>query len=82
MIFDTKKPVFQLACQVYAEFFAGLSSTDFFRVNDKGVLPRFNGILCHDHWKPYYQYTSCLHALRNVHHLRKLERAYGQDNQL
>ena len=26
-------------------------------MNEKGVLPLFNGILCHDHWKPYYQYT-------------------------
>ena len=50
-------------------------------MNDKGVLPQFNGILCHDHWKPYYQYTSCLHALCNAHHLRELERAYEQDNQ-
>ena len=50
-------------------------------MNDKGVLPQFNGILCHDHWKPYYQYTSCVHALCNAHHLRELERAYEQDNQ-
>jgi len=50
-------------------------------MNAKGVLPLFKGILCHDHWKPYYQYTSCLHALCNAHHLRELERAYEQDNQ-
>jgi transposase len=50
-------------------------------MNDKGVLSQFNGVLCHDHWKPYYQYTACLHALCNAHHLRELERAYEQDNQ-
>ncbi|MFA5824271.1 MAG: IS66 family transposase [Thermodesulfovibrionales bacterium] len=47
----------------------------------KGVLPLFEGILCHDHWKPYYHYTGCLHALCNAHHLRELERAYEQDGQ-
>ena len=50
-------------------------------MNEKGVLPRFKGILCHDHWKPYYQYTDCQHALCNAHHLRELERAYEQDGQ-
>lgn len=50
-------------------------------MNEKGVLPRFKGVLCHDHWKPYYQYTGCKHALCNAHHLRELERAHEQDGQ-
>ncbi|MHB1426655.1 MAG: IS66 family transposase [Gemmataceae bacterium] len=45
-----------------------------------GVLKKFKGILCHDHWKPYFVF-GCLHALCNAHHLRELERAWEQDNQ-
>lgn len=45
-----------------------------------GILPGFQGILCHDHWKPYYRFD-CLHALCNAHHLRELERAWEQDAQ-
>ena len=45
---------------------------------DMGVLPRFKGTLCHDHWKPYYKFE-CTHALCNAHHLRELTRAWEQD---
>ena len=45
-----------------------------------GVLPRFKGILCHDHWKPYFKYD-CTHILCNAHHLRELTRAWVQDGQ-
>lgn len=45
-----------------------------------GILEFFQGILCHDHWKPYFQFN-CLHALCNAHHLRELERAWEQDDQ-
>jgi len=45
-----------------------------------GVLQHFQGILCHDHWKPYFQFH-CQHALCNAHHLRELERAWEQDGQ-
>lgn len=45
-----------------------------------GVLKDFYGTLCHDHWKPYFNFP-CLHALCNAHHLRELERAWEQDNQ-
>jgi len=50
-------------------------------MDDMGVLPHFSGTLCHDHWKPYYRYTGCTHALCNAHHLRELERAWEQDGQ-
>ncbi len=46
-----------------------------------GILPHFNGVMCHDHWKPYYRYN-CLHSLCNAHHLRELTRANEQDGQV
>ena len=45
-----------------------------------GILPHYKGILCHDHWKPYYTYD-CVHSLCNAHHLRELQRAWEQDEQ-
>ena len=48
--------------------------------NEIGILPLYKGIICHDHWKPYYQYAG-LHSLCNAHHLRELERAHEQDGQ-
>jgi transposase len=49
-------------------------------MDEMGILPKYDGILCHDHWKPYYRYD-CTHALCNAHHLRELECAYEQDKQ-
>jgi transposase len=49
-------------------------------MDEIGVLPRFTGTLCHDHWKPYYRY-GCTHALCNAPHLRELTRAWEQDGQ-
>lgn len=49
-------------------------------LDEIGILPAFYGILCHDHWKPYFQYGSS-HSLCNAHHLRELERAWEQDRQ-
>jgi len=37
------------------------------------ILPHFRGASVHDHWKPYYRYKECLHALCNSHHLRELK---------
>jgi transposase len=50
-------------------------------MNEADILPHFKGVLCHDHWKPYYRFDGCKHALCNAHHLRELTRAYEQDNQ-
>ena len=49
-------------------------------LDEMGILPNYQGILCHDHWKPYFHYGQA-HALCNAHHLRELERAWEQDGQ-
>ncbi len=49
-------------------------------MDEIGIIPRFGGILCHDHWKPYFTYD-CTHSLCNAHYLRELERAWEQDSQ-
>ncbi|MBC8301620.1 MAG: IS66 family transposase [Pelagibacterales bacterium] len=46
-------------------------------IDDIGIISKFSGILCHDHWKPYYNYN-CTHALCNAHHLRELENVIDQ----
>ncbi|NGZ27943.1 MAG: IS66 family transposase [Magnetococcales bacterium] len=49
-------------------------------MDDMGVLPLFQGTLCHDHWSPYFKYGGS-HALCNAHHLRELEWAAEQEKQ-
>jgi transposase len=49
-------------------------------MDEMSILPVYKGIMCHDHWKPYFKYGGA-HALCNAHHLRELERAVEQDKQ-
>jgi transposase len=49
-------------------------------IDEIGIIPAFNGVLCHDHWKPYFKYD-CAHSLCNAHHLRELTFAFEEDGQ-
>jgi transposase len=42
-------------------------------MDEAGILGEFRGTVVHDHWKPYFTYDECEHALCNAHHLRELQ---------
>lgn len=37
-----------------------------------GILPAFNGVAVHDHWKPYFRFGQVVHGLCGAHLLREL----------
>ena len=50
-------------------------------MDDAGMLGAFSGTAVHDHWKPYFRYDGCGHALCNAHHLRErqcIDKPYQQ----
>ena len=42
-------------------------------MDEFGILPQCKNWLIHDHWKAYFTYDQCRHALCNEHHLRELK---------
>ena len=51
------------------------------RWSGAGILDSFRGTVVHDHWKPYFTYDECAHALCNAHHLRELRYVATQYHQ-
>jgi len=46
-----------------------------------GILSEFEGRAVHDHWKSYFTFDNCQHALCNAHHLRELQFVVDQYEQ-
>jgi len=46
-----------------------------------GIVPDLRNWVMHDHWKAYFTYEECLHALCNQHHLRELRFLWEQNNE-
>jgi transposase len=50
-------------------------------IDSFGILGACRGWLIHDHWKPYFSYDQCLHALCNEHLLRELKFLWEEQQQ-
>jgi transposase len=47
-----------------------------------GIVGACRQWVVHDHWKPYFSYQECLHALCNGHLLRELKFLWEEDGQV
>ncbi len=46
-----------------------------------GIVGACRQWVVHDHWKPYFSYTECLHALCNEHLLRELKFLWEEEHE-
>lgn len=54
----------------------GVIAMDYFN-----IIPRCKNWIIHDHFKPYFTYNNCFHALCNEHHLRELKFLYEENQE-
>jgi transposase len=47
-----------------------------------GIIGACRQWMVHDHWKPYFSYSECLHALCNEHLLRELKFLWEEEHQV
>ena len=45
------------------------------------ILPKYTGIVCHDHWASYLSFQDYIDVYCNAHHIRELTRAHENDGQ-
>jgi transposase len=50
-------------------------------MDELDILPRCKNFLIHDHFKAYFTYQDCAHALCNEHHLRELKFLHEEQHQ-
>ena len=50
-------------------------------MDDFNIIPRSQGWIIHDHFKPYLTYNDCVHAFCNEHHLRELKFQFEENAQ-
>lgn len=49
-------------------------------MDDMEILPKYEGIVVHDHWSSYNHYTTCKHSYCNAHILRELNGISENEN--
>jgi len=49
-------------------------------MDEMDILPKYKGVVVHDHWGPYNSYENCTHAFCNAHHIRELTHAVETTN--
>jgi len=51
-------------------------------IDDIDILPKYQGILVHDHWRPYNTYSNITHSYCNAHILRELQAEIDKNDKI